>query len=598
MSPFYSNKISFHMKIQISKLIIFYLLLIGLQFIFSDKMIRAPLKYYPTHYDLFIHIGKNNYIFDSEVAITFQKNEDDNSLLLNINNNITIKSVEQNNKPLEYGGTYPQLIIYRSTDPDQDFSTYPIIIKYRLKPTTDASVGFYLYKKEYFTLLEPNYAPYLLPCIYDPMVRSTFRIRLRIPIKYTGISNMPIENENRIDDEKEITFETTPKLCAYLVNIYVCKLDYIEGETVNGLPVKLYAEKGHSKYLKDYLNAAVYSIEWIESKTTVKYNLPHLQLIKHSGISKCSGNWGLISLSDIMSKPNFVDNTMLIMREISHHWFGDFVSVKWLNSVWLSESFAQFYKYLIYKDYNKYEKSENLKWFAQKDGIFCLNNYFDSEKVIPDETIDFVKYFSSEVYKKGAFVLKMFIEIIGVEKFFAVCSNWLINFKNKIGDVNDFIEIVNNTLKTDYSDFFNIWLTKVGFPSLNVVEIYDGSGKIIGVRITQSSSSNSIYQFKIPIIYEKKGLIKKATVLMNDRELDIDIKFDWILINDELGALCTVIYSQALLEKLLVSIKENKISKLNCELISNYLKVVLKNNKIDQNVCTLCQQIDDYLNSL
>lgn len=58
----------------------------------------------------------------------------------------------------------------------------------------------------------------------------------------------------------------------------------------------------------------------------------------------------------------------------------------------------------------------------------------------------------SVIYIKGAFVLKTFAAIVGDEKFLNVCSNWLRTFKNKNGDVNEFIEVANKVMNEDYSN--------------------------------------------------------------------------------------------------------------------------------------------------
>lgn len=99
-------------------------------------------------------------------------------------------------------------------------------------------------------------------------------------------------------------------------------------------------------------------------------------------------------------------------------------------------------------------------------------------------------------------------------------------FKNKSANVQQFIDVVNDTLNNDYSDFFNTWLKNVGFPFLNVVELYDEFDHIICICLSQLSQNDAIYQFNVSIVYEIDGEMKKINVFMNESEKDVLFEFD------------------------------------------------------------------------
>lgn len=179
----------------------------------------------------------------------------------------------------------------------------------------------------------------------------------------------------------------------------------------------------------------------------------------------------------------------------------------------------------------------------------------------------------------------MFSDIVGEVNFFKVCSNWISAYKNKNGEVKEFIEIVNNTLNSDYSYFFNTWLTKIGYPHLNVTETNTG------IKICQESFTGAIYQFNIPIIYENDGEIKKIDVLMNEKEKEIDLKFDWALVNGDMESLCTVNYSKFLLEKLIPVKKEEKVKMINFLLIGKSFIYYSTKVKFDDDVIDILEQI-------
>ena len=122
---------------------------------------------------------------------------------------------------------------------------------------------------------------------------------------------------------------------------------------------------------------------------------------------------------------------------------------------------------------NFYYKNKNIDLFIKRDGLRCMSIYFDNEKVVPKpEEIDFSqRVLKSVIYIKGAYILKMFSDIVGLENFYLVCLNWMKLYRNKSADVNQFISVVNSSLNKDFSKFFNVWLKNVGFPFLNCMMI-------------------------------------------------------------------------------------------------------------------------------
>lgn len=253
------------------------------------------------------------------------------------------------------------------------------------------------------------------------------------------------------------------------------------------------------------------------------------------------------------------------MHEVIHQWFGNLVSIKYWNFLWLKEGFAQFIQYLILNDF--LPESDAFRIFAFNDGMKCIE-YLDSGKILPLESeIDFDDLFNTLVYSKGSFVVKMFRDLIGDDNFVVFCSNYLNKFRNKSVDLSDFISVVNSSLNIDYSDFFNNWLKKEGFPILTVREIAQN----VGITIVQLKQGDSFYNFNVHIVYSKDDEIKSKDVLINGYITQVIMNFDWILVNQGFSSLCLVVYSKKLLNCLLNA--KEKINILDKMMISKAIKL-------------------------
>lgn len=196
------------------------------------------------------------------------------------------------------------------------------------------------------------------------------------------------------------------------------------------------------------------------------------------------------------------------MHEVAHQWFGDLVSIKYWNSLWLNEGFARFIDYLIYIDFPNEDKK--VDFFRRKMALSCLQYFENSvEEMI---VVSFDELFTFLVYNKGSFVLKMFSDKISMNQNFEVCLKWLIQFKNKATDIYEFVSFINNELGQDFRQFFDSWLRKSSFPVVMVKEIdHDEKNREIqgSVNFAGESKQRSFSSFSVLWLTEMATNLKQ-----------------------------------------------------------------------------------------
>lgn len=120
----------------------------------------------------------------------------------------------------------------------------------------------------------------------------------------------------------------------------------------------------------------------------------------------------------------------------------------------------------------------------------------------------------------------------------------------------------------------------------------DDPNKIKGIKISQKYYDDSVFQFKISIVFQKDDVKKKIDLVINEAETVVDVDFDWIIVNDHVQSLCCVIYSKFLLEKL-IPIKY-EIGEFNNELIYSSPRLSKRKMNVDKEICELCSEFKDY----
>ncbi|MCZ2224245.1 MAG: T9SS type A sorting domain-containing protein [Chitinophagales bacterium] len=225
----------------------------------------------------------------------------------------------------------------------------------------------------------------------------------------------------------------------------------------------------------------------------------------------------------------------LMAHELAHQWFGDKITCGSWQDIWLNEGFATFGANYYF------EKFDSIGFRTLINNQ--LNNITSQPagSVFVQDSTDFGRIFSSRLtYNKGAFVVRMLRFTLGDSLFFTAIKNYLNDPKlqysfAKTADIRKHIEAVSHQ---DFSWFFNQWIYGEGYPSFKVTwtQNNDNWAKI---KISQTTSHNSVSFFKTPLALTFKNATQQKTIIVqcndNNYETWIDIGFsaDTVLIDKD-----------------------------------------------------------------
>ena len=433
----------------------------------------------PEHYDLFLDLNRADKSFSGKVTVTGEAKTSKISLH---QKDLTVEAVEvagqarpftldKDNEALyielEAAGPVVVTITYTGKITDNMTGIYPSYY------TVDGV------KKEIIsTQFESHFAREAFPSVDEPEAKATFDLALKFDQAEgeLALSNMPeIDVENR-KATGVWKFETTPRMSSYLLAFAAGDMQGITAKTKNGTLVGVYATKAHpASNLEFALDIAVRCIEFYEEYYGVKYPIPqslHVALPDFS--AGAMENWGLVTYREIYL---LVDENstalsrqtvaLVVAHELAHQWFGNLVTMKWWDDLWLNESFANMMEYVsvdtiepswkIFEDFQTSGAPYALKRDAT-DGVQSVH----VEVKHPDEINTL--FDGAIVYAKGSRLMHMLRRWLGDDAFRKGLGAYFEKhqYGNTIG--RDLWDALSQSSGRDVAAFMDAWLEQPGYP--------------------------------------------------------------------------------------------------------------------------------------
>ena len=440
-------------------------------------------QFVPEHYDLFLDLSRETKTFSGKVTVTGQAKTDRISLH---QKDLEIASVEVAGQARPFTVDHENEALHiELAEVDQ----VEIVIDFSGK-ITDNMTGIYpsyytvdgVKKEVLSTQFESHFAREAFPCVDEPEAKATFDLALRFDQVEgeVALSNMPeidVENRKATGIWK---FETTPRMSSYLLAFVAGDLQGVTAKTKNGTLVGVYSTKAHPLSNLDFsLDIAVRSIEFYEDYYGVKYPIPqslHIALPDFS--AGAMENWGLVTYREVYlvvdENSTFASRqqvALVIAHELAHQWFGNLVTMKWWDDLWLNESFANMMEYVcvdaiepswnIFEDFQTGGVPAALKRDAT-DGVQSVH----VEVKHPDEINTL--FDGAIVYAKGSRLMHMLRRWLGDADFAKGLHAYFEKhqYGNTIG--RDLWNALGQASGRDVAAFMDSWLEQPGYPVLTV----------------------------------------------------------------------------------------------------------------------------------
>lgn len=446
------------------------------------QSVKRLFEYFePSHYNLELTLNRTERTFSGTVIIDGKKTTG-YEIMLHAKD-LNISSVVIDDTSVEFVQEGDELTI----TPDFTPGDYTITVTFS-GHITDPMHGLYPcyfevdgVKKELLaTQFESHHAREVFPCIDEPEAKATFDLTLTTETGVEALSNMPATEQSTSDNMLTTRFDTTPRMSSYLLAFVVGELQKKSAESKNGVEVNVWSTKAHPLSSLDFaLDIAVRAVDFYDSYFGVSYPLPKVDHVAIPDFSSgAMENWGLITYreSAFLAESTAAQDTKeyiasVISHELSHQWFGNLVTMRWWNNLWLNESFASVMEYVCmdalepnWRVWDKMTMQEAIH-ALRRDAIEGVQAV-QTEVHHPDEINSL--FDAAIVYAKGARLMRMLLEYVGSDAFSAGLQSYFKTHAYANTEADDLWRAMSEASGKDVSVVMNTWISQPGYPIVKV----------------------------------------------------------------------------------------------------------------------------------
>jgi puromycin-sensitive aminopeptidase len=416
------------------------------------------------------------------------------------------------------------------------------------------------------TQFEATDARRAFPCWDEPALKATYGVTLVIDQSLSAFSNAGVAAERVLGNgKKEVIFKDTMKMSTYLLAFIIGEFEATRPVDA-GTPLRVVHVPGKSALTGWAAEIGAFSLKWFADYYGIPYPGDKLDLIAIPDFAAgAMENLGAITFRETAlladdktaSRAELERIADVVSHENAHMWFGDLVTMRWWNGIWLNEAFATFMEMLAVDAW----KPQWRRWdtFGVSRAAAMAIDALKSTRSIEYTVLspeDCRSMFDVLTYEKGASVLRMLEQYLGPDQFRKGISLYLKKHEYDSTETGDLWNALQEASGQPVRSMMDTWIFQPGFPIVSVAKTADGRGlKLSQQRFFYLPPDNATPQlWHVPIIVRActdQG-ISTHRVLLTDQETTLELpgKVEWALVNENGSGFFRVRYAADLLDSL------------------------------------------------
>lgn len=333
-----------------------------------------------------------------------------------------------------------------------------------------------------------------LPLADHPGERLATVLRVTAPKDWFVLSNGVLTERTAFDDGDRFVWRQDVPHPPYLITLACGRFD--EAHTKLGeLPIDYYVPRGRGSEIERSLGKTPRMIALFEEKLGTRFPwAKYAQVVVHDFIFGGMENTSATTLYDrvLLDERAAIDVDMesLVAHELAHQWFGDFVTCRDWSHAWLNEGFATYLEHI----WREHEEGRDAYLYGLEQD---LDTYLDEDRdryrraIVTNVWAQPIDIFDRHLYQKGGLVLHALRRHLGDDAFFAGLAHYLKTMGGKSAETRDLMRALEDATGRSLEQFFDQYVLRAGFPTLEVSSEHEAGVLRITVAQTQAKGDGT-----------------------------------------------------------------------------------------------------------
>ncbi|MGI8637881.1 MAG: M1 family metallopeptidase, partial [Segetibacter sp.] len=388
-----------------------------------------------------------------------------------------------------------------------------------------------------YTLLVPDRARSVFPCFDQPDLKATFTLSLTVPVDWQAVSNSSLADSSIISGSKTFQYAPSDTISTYLFSFVAGKFTKITKDA-NGRLMNFYHRETDTAKI-NYSVDSIFRIhgdalKFLEEYTQIPYPfkkfdfvaIPDFQYggMEHVGAIDYKASGLFLDSGSTKDQENARAN--LIAHETSHMWFGDLVTMKWFNDVWMKEVFANFMADKI-AQVSQANSNYDLKFLIDHfPAAYGVDRTLGANAIRQhlSNLQEAGTLYGNIIYHKAPVMMRQLERLMGKDAFRDGLREYLATFRFGNATWPQLISILDKYTPADLIAWNKVWVNEAGRPVINY-HIQTHNGTVSNITISQKGEYASLLLapqfFEVALVYT--DTIEEYTVQLDKRVVELKV---------------------------------------------------------------------------
>jgi len=396
----------------------------------------------------------------------------------------------------------------------------------------------------------------IFACFEQPDLKATFDVRVNVPPAWEVVANGAPVQRPAPGEGGTWRFARTPPISTYLAVVAAGPFSVVR-QTHDGLDLGLYCRASLARHLEadELFEVTRAGFDFFHALFGVRYPFgdKYDQLFVPEFNAGAMENPAAVTFRDefvfrsAVSERERLERAMVVLHEMAHMWFGDLVTMRWWNDLWLNESFATYLGFLATAEATRFSAAWTEFCATLKTWGYARDQLPSTHPVSTEvaDTASALLNFDGISYAKGASILKQLAAWVGRDALVAGLRSYFVEHAYANTTLADLLRHLSAASGRDLTSWAALWLQTSEVNTLSAEFAEDSDGRLSGVEISQSAPDTHpvLRPHRLALgLYDRDGstLVRRAQVLLDVAgartpvpELTGSPRPDLLLVNDD-----------------------------------------------------------------